>query len=464
MMHRHYLAAVLVVASLQLTSVGSLHAAEPTDGSTATKKDDRPWYKRVLGIDKDDADKSSKKDVAKPAEKASDTSTESTEKAEDAPPAAEPTTQAADKPAGGSATPTVASGELAPVYVRMLFAGVGAGHNDSSPRWSSDSALIAVERSEAGKREIVISKPDGTAVKTVYYRASSGDDLGLDLLLPGVAGSISYNSGLAWSADGKRFVFMSNAGEGNYDLYLDTLSTPQTVRITKDPRKDGQPDWSVKVNKIVFVSGRSGGAQLYVYDPTNKKMRRVTRGTKTYLYPRWSPDGRRIAAIYGSNENHDIVIINAPGPGVSTAPHQKLTTWTYDDLSPSWSPDGKKIAFYTNYNKDKDPKRWALVVVNVDATVSAKGLNMSTFVVAENVIPDVAMGPAWLPDSRRIAYVRNNKQDYSPIYVVDINSKESTRLKTGTNINHDVSVSSTGVIAFRAQVEQWDQIFLTKIK
>jgi Tol biopolymer transport system component len=79
------------------------------------------------------------------------------------------------------------------------------------------------------------------------------------------------------------------------------------------------------------------------------------------------------------------------------------------------------------------------------------------------VVPDVSSGPAWLPDGKRIAYVRNDKQDYSPIYVVDVNTRKGSRLETGTSINHDLSVSSNGIIAFRAQVEQWDQIFLVKL-
>ncbi len=31
-------------------------------------------------------------------------------------------------------------------------------------------------------------------------------------------------------------------------------------------------------------------------------------------------------------------------------------------------------------------------------------------------------------------------------------------------MNHDVTCSSAGVIAFRAQVDQWDQVYLAKLK
>ena len=139
-----------------------------------------------------------------------------------------------------------------------------------------------------------------------------------------------------------------------------------------------------------------------------------------------------------------------------------LTTWRYDDLSPSWSPDGRHIAFYSNYNPEGDPKIWSLLVIEADGSSPTEGDKLAARVVAYNVVPDVSLGPAWLPDSRHIAYVRNGKQDYSPIYVVDVNTHKEARLETGTNINHDLAISADGMLAFRAQVDQWDQIFLVK--
>ncbi len=84
-------------------------------------------------------------------------------------------------------------------------------------------------------------------------------------------------------------------------------------------------------------------------------------------------------------------------------------------------------------------------------------------IVAVDVVPDVERGVAWLPDSQRIAYVRNSRQEYNPIYIADIRDRTSLKLITDTKMNHDVSCSSEGVIAFRAQVEQWDHIYLASL-
>jgi TolB protein len=384
--------------------------------------------------------------------------------------------------------------ELVPEYVRALPGGDGRDSNDASPVWAPGGALLAFERAEESRREIVLVRPDGAPVKTVYYQPGVDDD-GLGALLPGLGLATSYNAGLAWSPRDGRFVFMSNAGEGNYDLYLGNLQGKLSQRLTDSPQKDGQPDWAPTDNTVAFVSGRDGGAQLYLLDVDSRRMASISMGDKAYLYPRWSPDGRRIAAIYGANENHDIVVLEgdlraalnpkpavaapaAPGsaPAAKTTPasppaapapppvtQRFLTTWRHDDLSPSWSPDGKRIAFYTNQNDDDDPKVWAIAVIDASGATPGEGAALVAQVVARNVIPDVSMGPAWLPDGRRIAYVRNDKQDYNPIYVVDVDSRQHRRVMTGTHINHDLAVSPQGVLAFRAQVDQWDRIFLTKL-
>jgi Tol biopolymer transport system component len=356
--------------------------------------------------------------------------------------------------------------DIVPAFVRPLFPEPQKGRNDSSPAWAPDGELIAVERAEEARREIVIAWPDGVVARTVYYQANE-EDPGLAGLLLGLAKPASYNSGFTWSPAGFRFVFMSNAGEGNYDLYLGSFAGKAARRLTQEPQKDGQPHWSPSGGPVVFVSGRTGAAQLFLLDVDNRETVPISNGRGAYLYPRWSPDGKRIAAMHGANENHDIVVLDGLPPRIGAAKpkvvQRSLTTWGYDDLSPSWSPDGKRIAFYSNYNAEGDPKVWSLVVIEADGTAPTEGEGLAARVVARNVIPDVSMGPAWLPDGKRIAYVRNDKDAYYPIYIVDVESKQSRRLATGTHINHDLASSPSGVLAFRAQVDQWDQIFLVKL-
>jgi Tol biopolymer transport system component len=364
-------------------------------------------------------------------------------------------------PAGKSAKPAEPPLVLEPEYVQAL-ADLSAGHNDSNPVWSPSGAMLAFERSIGDKREIVVARRDGSLVQKIYCRLADGEDE-MDFLLPGIINGSSYNSGLTWSTDEKRLVFMSNGGSGNYDLYLlPAIGNEQTVRLTEHPQKDSHPHWSPMGDRLVFVSGRTGTADVFIMALASRRLVRLTNGGKTNLYPQWSPDGKKIAWIYGSNENHDIhLIADVQRPNET---HHVLIQWLYDDLRPNWSPDGTRIAFYSNYNPQGDPKIWSIVVVAANGTDPTDGGGLAEKVVAKNVIPDIERGPAWMPDSRRIIYVKNDEQAYNPLYVVDIQEKREVRINTATRMNHDVVCAPDGTFAFRAQTEQWDHIYLAKLK
>ena len=346
-----------------------------------------------------------------------------------------------------------------PQFVRPLVP-VAAGRNDSNPVWSPVGDMLAFERSRGDDKEILVVRLNGDMVQTIHQQSPPAQGQS-QFFFPGVVEQTSYNSGISWSPDGKRFVFMSNGGEGNYDLYL-REPDGRITRITNDKEKDGHAHWSPARDQIAFVSGRSGQGDVYLLDLATKATTRLTHGERPYLYPQWSPDGKRLAVIQGTNENHDITILE-PGR-TPPAPPKPVSTWLYDDLRPVWSPDGKRLAFYTNYNPADDPKTWAIVVVAADGSDPTHGAGLAARVVATDVIPDIERGPAWMPDNRRIVYVRNERQAYNPVYIADVDSRTSTLVRTGTKMNHDVTCSIGGVIAFRAQVDQWDQVYLAKLK
>ena len=349
---------------------------------------------------------------------------------------------------------------LEPLFVRPLTK-IEAGRNDSNPQWSPAGTLMAFERSRGDKKEILIAYSDGALVQTVYFHLSEGGGE-TKFFFPGVYEEVSYNAGITWSPDGDRFVFMSNGGEGNYDLYVQELGGTTAARLTDHKEKDGQAHWSPVSDVIVFVSGRTGNGDLYLLDLRTKALVRLTQGGRAYLYPQWSPDGKKIVMMHGSNENHDIVLftdVKRPGESLKV-----LTTWPHDDLRPVWSPDGRKIAFYSNYNPAGDPKIWSIVVIAADGSDPTEGEGLAAKVAATDVIPDVETGLAWMPDSSRIVYVKNDRQEYNPLYVVDVAQKTSMLIKTDTKMNHDVVCSEDGTIAFRAQVNQWDQIYIMRLK
>jgi Tol biopolymer transport system component len=351
--------------------------------------------------------------------------------------------------------------EIEPLRVQALTA-MELGANDSNPSWSPSGELLAFERSTDDRREIIVCQRDGTVVQKIYFRpAPEAEEM--NVLFPGVLDEASYNAGITWSPDEKSLVFMSNGGQGNYDLYLiPELGKDTTIRLTENSEKDSHPHWSPVARELVFVSGRTGKADLFLLKLETGETIKLTRGMKSYLYPEWSPDGKKLVMIYGSNDNHDVFLMEDVSKPMETM--RPLTGWVYDDLRPVWSPDGKKIAFYTNYNPENDPQKWSIAVVGVEGSEPGDLANLADKIVATNVVPDIERGVAWMPDSKRIIYVQKDEHAFNPIHLADIEAKTDFAINTGTKMNHDVVCSLHGVLAYRAQVEQWDRIYVAELK
>jgi tetratricopeptide (TPR) repeat protein len=70
----------------------------------------------------------------------------------------------------------------------------------------------------------------------------------------------------AWSPDGSRIVFMSNAA-GNWDLYTVSADGGSPERLTDDQGDDGLPVWSPDGRRIAFVTKRDGKWSIWGIDP-----------------------------------------------------------------------------------------------------------------------------------------------------------------------------------------------------
>src|SRR5439155_1141361 len=123
---------------------------------------------------------------------------------------------------------------------------------------SDDEAAGSDEQREprvAGVLRLLPEKARGQP--GLHAGSRRGAPIQTPFIFPQVVEETSYNSGISWSPECNRFVFMSNGGEGNYDLYL-REPDGRITRITNDKEKDGHAHWSPARDQIAFVSGRSG--------------------------------------------------------------------------------------------------------------------------------------------------------------------------------------------------------------
>jgi hypothetical protein len=95
--------------------------------------------------------------------------------------------------------------------------------------------------------------------------------------------------------------------------------------------------------EILFVSERDGNTEIYGIAADGSGLTNLTRNPDADFWPRWSPDGRRIAFVSTRDGNSEIYVMNADG-----SRQTRLTFDPANDTKPSWSADGGMILFTTN--------------------------------------------------------------------------------------------------------------------
>jgi TolB protein len=116
--------------------------------------------------------------------------------------------------------------------------------------------------------------------------------------------------------------------------------------------------------RLVMV-GPDGG--LAIADATGGAVRPLNVPITDVMFPAWSPDGRRIAAI-GSDESGFGVFVVEPGAGGSAA-DSSIAVYSHPDQQPiylAWTPDSRSVAFLTG-----EPSTISLRVAPADAGAPA---------------------------------------------------------------------------------------------
>jgi len=193
-----------------------------------------------------------------------------------------------------------------------------------------------------------------------------------------------------------KIVFISQRDGGN-NIYVmdDDGGNVQRLTFIQRPGTDGNPAWSPDGKRIAFERNvsedpRRRRLELFVVDRDGSNLEQLTDDNALTGEPSWAPDGRHIAFSSNRNKGLDIYVIDIFTREIRQLTHTPaLREWAAD---PSWSPDGKYIA----YRYGKPPVGSTTIYV-----MNADGKGQHPLVPVDDWM---RYAPSWSPDSKLVLY------------------------------------------------------------
>jgi len=265
-----------------------------------------------------------------------------------------------------------------------------------SPAWSADGRVLYFCSNRGGA-------PTAFNVWRVPFALEEGRVLGPPERV--TAGTSSYVN-LAVSRDGAKIAY-ADLRIGPDICSVDPAAGTVT-RWTTEQTFDDAPHLSPDSKVLAFTSDRSGAFDIWTLEREGGVLTQLTSGKGQAYFPRWSPDGRRLAYTVATKfeEGSEVWVMDADG-----SHPQRVVPGVDFKAEPVWSPDGRHLAYVAN----------GQVWIAPPAGGEPRALTSH---------PPRQASPDWSPDGRRIAF-QSPHAEHREIWIAETASGNSRRLTAG---------------------------------
>jgi Tol biopolymer transport system component len=275
---------------------------------------------------------------------------------------------------------------------------------DSNPVWSPDGKFLYFSSNRGGSVNIW----------RVAIDEKSGAVLGQPEAVTTIGAATSALS-LSFSRDGRQLAYIAQDEIRNLRrISFDTSSgkvTSEPISITRGSMQLWFPDVSPDGEWLTCYS-MGNQRHIFIMRTDGSELRDLTEDTFSHFWPRWSPDGNRIAFSSRRGGPYEIWAINRDGSGLRQLTNGHASPGAH--YSP-WSPDGNRIAYTIHLPKNEciifEPgKAWNEQKLEYLPPLSDASLSFE--------------GWSWSRDGKKLAGIRHLPSGvHSGIGVYDLESK-----------------------------------------
>jgi len=238
-----------------------------------------------------------------------------------------------------------------------------------------------------------------------------------------------------------RLLFVSDR-TGNNEVYVMNADGSGKRNLTQNAGSDTLPAWSPNGERIAFISDRATLTEVFVMDADGSNTANVTNNGLREDHVSWRNATRILyAGTNPVNFDRDIFSIRPDGSG-----YNELVVEPHNQLHPRPSPDGRLIAYESH-----GPTGPEIFVVEAGGTNPTQLTSNSG---------DGNTGARWSPDGSTIAFTSTRDGDFE-IYVMNADGTNQTNLTNASHSDREPAWSPDGTrLLFVAERDGQKEIYM----